>query len=160
MWQSNAKLLLAWNCMECMLTINPKMFMPYSFCSKFLTILLHRTKQHLNTTCEDWILFSFLTHFKKGRRKGREYRQNRFITYTKRIPLQETIITIMTVKLQSQYIRLLSFTTTVQCKLKLLIPDDNRWTLGKPSSSTFQTRVYLSHLHGSFQTNHFHKLVT
>lgn len=59
---------------------------------------------------------------------GIDYGWNIFISYTKMILSQEIIIT--TVKLQKkvswQYTKLYNFTTTVQCKLKLLIPDDNR----------------------------------
>lgn len=59
---------------------------------------------------------------------GIEYGWNIFISYTKMILSQEIIIT--TVKLQKkvswQYTKLYNFITTVQCKLKLLIPDDNR----------------------------------
>lgn len=59
---------------------------------------------------------------------GIDYEWNIFISYTKMILSQEIIIT--TVKLQKkvswQYTKLYNFITTVQCKLKLLIPDDNR----------------------------------
>ena len=40
------------------------------------------------------------------------------------------------------------------------LPDDNRGALSQPPPSTFQSCVYLPHLHGSFQANHLQQLIT